>query len=244
MPTTEIAVIPLIAGTSVGDPDSHAAAVMRDTVATLHQQDGLQNVHFGSQVESPDVLQMMISKTRKNHSQPTPSRNQSLIPKLPDWTSRQHHETFMASAAYQPFVKRLGTIMSTNATIHHVDFEPTGSLAKAFSSPVTEIATFYCDREPIADWLSNASKAAKWLEEQPASAGYVSGSASYGITHEVVEYEGVKGKAAVIAIGWTSKEAHVEFRGTQTFRENIGLLRGEAEKIEMHHVVLMEGLRD
>jgi hypothetical protein len=58
MPTTEIAVIPLIAG----DPDSHAAAVMRDTVATLHQQDGLQNVYFGPQVESPDVLQMMISE--------------------------------------------------------------------------------------------------------------------------------------------------------------------------------------
>ena len=154
----------------------------------------------------------------------------------------------MASAAYAPFVKSLGTIMSGNATIHHVDFEPSGSsggaLAKAFSAPVTEIATFYCDREPIADWMSNAAKAAKLLEEQPASAGYLAGSAAYGITHEVVEREGVKGKAAVIAIGWTSKEAHMAFRGTQTFRENIGLLRGEAKGIEMHHVVLMEGLRD
>jgi hypothetical protein len=62
MPTTEIAVIPLIAGTSIGDPESHAAAVMRDIVTTLHQQDGLQQVHFGAQVESPNVLQMMISK--------------------------------------------------------------------------------------------------------------------------------------------------------------------------------------
>ena len=62
MPTTEIAVIPLIAGTSIGDPNSHAAAVMRDTAATLHQQDGLQQVHFGTQIESPDVLQMIISE--------------------------------------------------------------------------------------------------------------------------------------------------------------------------------------
>jgi len=221
MPTTEIAVIPLIAGTSVGDPDSHAAAVMRDTVATLHQQDGLQQVHFGSQVESPDVLQMMTN-----------------------WDSRQHHENFMASAAYQPFVKRLGTIMSGNATIHHVDFEPTGALIKAFGAPVTEIATFYCDREPVLDWVSNASKAAQWLEEQPASVGYLGGSAAYGVTHEVVEYDGVKGKAAVIAIGWTTKEAHMAFRETQTFRENIGLLRGEAKKIEMHHVVMMAALQE
>ena len=79
MPTTEIAVLPLIAGTSIGDPDSQAAAVMRDAVATLHQQDGLQNVHFGPQVESPDVLQMMISKqtpipARTNQDRPDPTR--------------------------------------------------------------------------------------------------------------------------------------------------------------------------
>lgn len=146
----------------------------------------------------------------------------------------------MASAAYQPFVKRLGTIMSANAQIHHVDFEPSGALTKAFSAPVTEIATFYCDSKPIPEWLSNASKAAAWLEEQPASAGYLGGA--YGITHEVVEYQGVKGKAAVLAVGWTSKEAHMAFRGTETFKENIGLLRGEAKAIEMHHVVIMAAL--
>jgi hypothetical protein len=153
----------------------------------------------------------------------------------------------MASAAYQPFVQRLGTIISGNAQLHHVDFEPSGSgggaLAKAFSAPVTEIATFYCDREPVADWLSNASKAAKWLEEQPASAGYVPRSAAYGITHEVVEREGVKGKAAVIAIGWTSREAHMAFRETETFRENIGLLRGGRGGLRCIMLCLWRGCR-
>jgi hypothetical protein len=127
--------------------------------------------------------------------------------------------------------------MSASPQIHHVDFEPAGALAKAFSAPVTEVATFYCDFEPISDWLSNASKAAKRLEEQPASAGYL--GSSYGITHEVLEYKGVKGKAAVIAIGWTNKEAHMAFRETQTFRDSIGLLKGEAKAIEMHHVVMV-----
>jgi len=235
MPTTEIAVIPLIAGASIGDPGSHAAAVMRDIVTTLHQQDGLQQVHFGAQVESPNVLQMMISKNQTPHSQAL--LKIILIPTLSDWDSRQHHETFQASTAYQSFVKRLGAIMFASPQIHHVDFEPAGALAKAFSAPVTEVATFYCDVEPISDWLSNASKAVSRLEEQPASAGYL--SSSYGITHEVVEYKGVKGKAAVIAIGWTNKEAHLAFRETQTFRENIGLLRGEAKAIEMHHVAMM-----
>jgi len=148
----------------------------------------------------------------------------------------------MASPAYQPFIKRISTILSAAASIHHVDFETPAGLTQALSAPVTEFATFYCDREPIPEWLSNAAKAAQWLESQPASAGYLGGA--YGITHEVVEYGGVKGRAAVIAIGWTSKEAHMAFRQTETFMENIGLLRGEAKVIEMHHVVVMAALAE
>lgn len=62
MPTTEIATIPVVAGTSIGNPDDHGAAVMKDTTTTLHQQLGLQQIHFGSQVENPDIVQMLISK--------------------------------------------------------------------------------------------------------------------------------------------------------------------------------------
>lgn len=63
MPTTEIAVIPVIAGTSIGDPNDHGAAIMKATSSTLHQQPGLQEIHFGTQVESPDNVQMLISKS-------------------------------------------------------------------------------------------------------------------------------------------------------------------------------------
>lgn len=146
----------------------------------------------------------------------------------------------MASPAYQPFIARIGAIMSGPAAIHHVDFSPSGALTTALSAPVTELATFYCSGAPGADWESNAAKAAEWLASEAASAGYL--GMAYGVTHEEVEYKGVKGKAAVAAIGWTSKEAHMAFRETQTFRENIGLLRGEAKAIEMHHVVLMQAL--
>lgn len=128
--------------------------------------------------------------------------------------------------------------MAGPADIYHVDFQ--GALAKALDAPVTEIATFYCEGEPGAEWLSNAGKAGEWLEREAAASGYL--GAAYGVTHEELEYKGVKGKAAVLAVGWASKEAHMEFRETETFRENIGLLRGEAKAIEMHHVVLMRAL--
>ena len=217
MPTTEIATISLTPGTSIGDPSNPGAAVLADVATTLRQQDGFQEMHFGTSVETPSSLQMLFN-----------------------WDSRQHHEAFIASDAYGPHLQRCATIMDGPVEIAHVDFEPAGALSKAISAPVTEIATFYCEGEPGSEWMSNAAKAGEWLAREAAEAGYL--GIVYGITHEEVEYKGVKGKAAVIAIGWKSVEAHMSFRETQTFKENIGLLRGEAKAIEMHHVVMMKAL--
>lgn len=217
MPTTEIALIPLTPGTAIGDPSNPGAAVLASVASTLRQQPGFCSMHFGTQVESPEVLQMLF-----------------------DWDSVSDHETFIASDAYTPHLQRCATIMAGPVDIFHVDFEPAGALSTALKAPVTEIATFYCEGEPGKDWKTNAAKAGEWLEKEATAAGYLGGA--YGITHEEVEYKGVKGKAAVIAIGWTSKEAHMNFRETQTFKENIGLLRGEAKAIEMHHVVMMQAL--
>jgi len=63
MPTTEIAIIPLKPGSNIGDPSDLSAQVLSDATATIKQQDGIQQVHFGTQHESPDVLQLMISES-------------------------------------------------------------------------------------------------------------------------------------------------------------------------------------
>ncbi|KAM0716103.1 hypothetical protein Q7P37_008617 [Cladosporium fusiforme] len=217
MPTTEFAVVPLVAGTSIGDPSHPGALIMKDSADTLHAQPGLQKVRFGTHVEDPDMLQMIV-----------------------DWDGVENHEAFMASTDYGPFIARLQPVMGGAPAISHIDFQPSASiLNNAFSAPVTEIATFYFDAEPNSDWLSNAAKAAEWLRKD--AKGFL--DVAYGITHEVVEYKGVKGKAAVIAVGWESKEAHMDFRETASFKENIGLLRGDSKAIEMHHVVFMEAVR-
>lgn len=64
--------------------------------------------------------------------------------------------------------------------------------------------------------------------------------AAFGETVEddVVKHAGqgqdVKGgKAVVLLIGWASKEKHMEFRETETFAENIGLLREKCTGAEM-----------
>lgn len=46
----------------------------------------------------------------------------------------------------------------------------------------------------------------------------------------------MKGKAVVLVIGWESKEAHLAFRETDTFKENIHFLRqgmGGAEMVSL-----------
>ena len=61
---------------------------------------------------------------------------------------------------------------------------------------------------------------------------------AYGITHEELSHEGVKGKAAVVLVGWKSDEARTAFRQTKTFEECVGLLKGEAKAIDTLHVML------
>lgn len=60
MATTEIATVPLVAGSEVGDPNNPAAKVIKDACDTLAQQDGMQSLQFGMEVENPSVLQMFI----------------------------------------------------------------------------------------------------------------------------------------------------------------------------------------
>jgi hypothetical protein len=124
----------------------------------------------------------------------------------------------------------------SKGTFHHVDFEPIGSKAKVVSAPVTGITTFYCDGAPGANWLSDAAKAAELMGRDSASTGFM--GISYGITHEELSREGVKGKAAVVLVGWKSDEARTAFRQTETFQECVGLLKGEAKAIDTLHVML------
>lgn len=59
--TTEICLLNLVAGTDIGDPNNQGSQVMKECGDELLQQDGIQQLQFGTQVENPDVLQLMIS---------------------------------------------------------------------------------------------------------------------------------------------------------------------------------------
>ncbi|KAK5132848.1 hypothetical protein LTR08_008564 [Meristemomyces frigidus] len=217
MPTTEIAVFPLVAGSNIGDPDSAAGKVVKDTFDTLKATDGMQQIQFGTRVEDPTVMQLLIN-----------------------WEAKKFHDDFIAAEAYGPFMKTLGAIIGGAPILFcHADFKPEGSLNKTLSAPVTEIAVFGFDGGPPDDYLDNVDKLRQILDEEKPD-GYL--GISGGVTYEEIEKDGVKGKAAVVAIGWQSVEVHMAFRESQSFKDNIHLLRSSAKSVDMKHVAFMQAL--
>ncbi|KAK4549275.1 hypothetical protein LTR36_007734 [Oleoguttula mirabilis] len=217
MPTTEVAVFPLKAGSNPGDPDSVTAKVLKSAFDTLNTVDGMQQIQFGPRVEDPTAFVLMVN-----------------------WDSKKHHEDFTATDAYGPFFKNVMSIVDGAPLMFvHADFKPEGSLSKTFSAPVTEMAVFYFEGGPPSDYLEGVEKLNKVLEEHTPE-GLLSSSA--GITYEDVEKDGIKGKAAIVTIGWQSIESHMAFRSSQVFKDNIHLLRSTSKKVEMNHIAFMQYL--
>ncbi|SMY28711.1 unnamed protein product [Zymoseptoria tritici ST99CH_1A5] len=218
MPTTEIFIAALKPGSNIGDPSNEAAQTLKSVGDTLIQTDGVQDIHFGMQVESPNTLQLLVT-----------------------WDKLDSHKTFMSTPTYKPFVDRILALIDGAPSMIHTDLEPAASVAPALAAPVTEIATFYFGGEAPEDYISGVHKFRDILEKEKSD-GYL--GAAIGLTVEEVEREGHKGKGAVLVIGWESVEKHMAFRETGTFKENIGLLRNGAKTLEMHHVPFMEFVRE
>jgi heme-degrading monooxygenase HmoA len=244
--TTEIATVPLLPGTSLSDSDH---TMLKETFALLHTVAGFQRFRFGIPLESPEDLQILIGKKRKEkavtipcqnfHPRPDAARKGSMgtenhnFSRI-DWDSREHHEAFAASPAYKPWLQRLDKAVDTSkAKFHHVDFEPRSSLGKAVSAHVTEFTTFFfCDGSPAEKWLHEVDQVVRSIggEDSLTSASGFMGVA-YGITHEEVSRDGVNGKSGVVVMGWESEAARKAFREMQVF-EGWLKLKGEAEAVE------------
>ncbi|TRM69246.1 hypothetical protein BD626DRAFT_473446 [Schizophyllum amplum] len=209
MPTTEIAIIPLVDGSNINDANNGAAIAVKECFDTVSEQaDGVQQYYLGMQIEDPSMLVAMI-----------------------DWDNAEKHQAWMKHPEYGPVNERIGAIFAAAGKVLHADFFPSGHLDKTIAAPVTEIALFYFDGAPPEDYIVGFVKALSILDKENDII-----SAAAGITHEELEYEGVKGKAAVVIFGWTSVDAHVAFRQTQTYKDNIGVLMRTAKKFEVKHV--------
>ncbi|KAI5361325.1 hypothetical protein Slin14017_G080580 [Septoria linicola] len=217
MPTTEVLVCPLSAGSDIGDDQNEAAKVLKEVGDRLSKTNGVQQIQFGTQIENPGVFELLVN-----------------------WESLDHHKSFMATEAYTPFLNRFLTIAGGKPTMVHADLEPAGDFSKAISAPVTEVATFYFGGDAPEGYLDGVLKFRNVINSE-GSDGFLGAAA--GVTHEDTvksPKDGHEGKAAVLAIGWESVEKHMAFRETKTFKDNIHYLRNGAKEVEMHHVQFMK----
>ena len=147
----------------------------------------------------------------------------------------------MADPVYGPFGKHLMSIVDGSLTMYHANLKPHPPSAAISSthSPVTECLTCYFSSLD-SSFEENFNRFVAAASEDTAGIRAAAG----GWLVEDIEHEkigpGKKGKAFAAFLGWDSVEAHKKFRETDTFKDNIHLLREGPVALEVHHTVFVE----
>ncbi|EXJ66106.1 uncharacterized protein A1O5_10721 [Cladophialophora psammophila CBS 110553] len=210
---TEVVFLPLKEG---NDPQGQK---LKATLETILKQGGPLRMYSGAQVEHPNVHNLFI-----------------------DWTSIGHHEKFIAWEGYKAFLDDAVSICEGPPNLYHVHFEPFPPTA-AFSE-VTEFITIYFPANYSAEdqktFHENMKKFGSivqrdWEGCRGAAGGWVAEELEDPKTSE-------KAKVYVELIGWESVDSHMKFRETQSFRDNLHLLRGakDLKNVVMVHVAAKE----
>ncbi|KAE9974330.1 hypothetical protein EG328_003914 [Venturia inaequalis] len=207
---TELAILPLLPDVDITTPGSQGHTVINGMIETLVQQTGYLGIHYGRQHESPDNLVLAI-----------------------DWNSIKSHKDFEQTEAYLPFVQKIGTIMSGPVQMRHAEFR--APLATAAVAPIVELLTLYfpdhVDRINVDTTLVEFIQTL--VDNAKGFVGYTTGWVAEELEHEKIEG---KARAYAVAIGWESLEAHMAYRDTQTFKDNIVKVRAIAKGLTVYHV--------
>ena len=217
-PVTELAKIPLKADARIEATDSAVGRTWQSTLETISQQRGYQRLRYGRQLENSNVIDLLV-----------------------DWDSVHSHHAFQTSKSYSSFLEQLETLTHGPIDLRHVEFEPwppTKAVGKS-SAPVTEVLTAYVETQD-ANYATQTKSFLSILEaEAQACTGVSSGWQLEQVAKNLFE-EDRKGHAHVSVIGWESKEKHLEFRETSTFKDNIHLLRDGSKGLEVNHTTFEE----
>ena len=132
-------------------------------------------------------------------------------------------------------LKSLEPILDGSPQLVHFELKDPSDLTAAVSAPVTEIATvFLLHRTESFD--NNLRSFARILDEHAEEfLGCVHSWILEDVEHESLG-AGVKGKACLLAIGWSSISAHLTFKESSAFEKGLELLK-DARGSEIHHTI-------
>jgi len=149
----------------------------------------------------------------------------------------------MESDAYQPFLKTLYTLLSSDPHLFHARLPASPSLlSNPFTCPVTECFHFYFPADyPESAFNTNYQNFVDAAKTAPNEAqGLTAGWSVEEQVHANLGKEGEEGKGKMFAgfVGWPSVEAHVEFQNSEAFGSVVGHLAEGPVGSKVHHVVL------
>ncbi|EXJ78459.1 hypothetical protein A1O1_08859 [Capronia coronata CBS 617.96] len=223
-PATEICFLPLKEGTNPEDTTGAVGQKFKEFFNTILAQDGCQRLYWGRQVEHPSICTLFI-----------------------DWESVGHHEKFIASATYKPFTEELGTYLTGPPRLYHVHFDPhPPAVALVDDGPIaTEFITVYFPPDYSAEDEKTFREVnmKNLLAAVAENAKGFKDSASGWVVEELDLPDGSgKAKVFVALAGWESVQAHLNFRETQSFKDNIHWLRGakDLKTLAVFHVPAQE----
>ncbi|KAJ8060115.1 hypothetical protein OCU04_010469 [Sclerotinia nivalis] len=204
MVVTEVGLMGVKAGLNVMDQSTPEGKILWGAWrAVVAAPGGPSKVYFGLEIEDPSKIWGFF-----------------------DWKSIEEHQSFAKSFGGEA-VKDLPVIMTHGEFTKHITLSPFSSAV--YESPVTEVM--------IAYFASDISQAAKdttttqlkqYLEKSVKKCPDVKEvSYGWGVENDFPIRGGEPGKVGSILtafIGWPSIDAHMKFRETEEFKDNVGLV--------------------
>ncbi|KIW20547.1 hypothetical protein PV08_01122 [Exophiala spinifera] len=205
-PVTETVLAPMSDEKIPADYSGDSGQKLKDLFTTIVAQDGCQQLFWGPQVENPGTLCLFV-----------------------DWASVDHHKKFIASEAYKPFVEAFTGLLTGSMSMYHVGFDPHPPTPTLVGSTpqVTEFITAYFPKDYSAEnqrtfheiMLAFGDVVSKTAKGFKASRGGF-------VREEVTDPKSSEPCLGYVTlIGWESVQAHLDYRETQAFKDNIVSMR-------------------
>lgn len=204
-----IATIPLKSDIVINDKSSKLHQTVGEIHAMLKQQNGFRSGYYGTEVENPSILQLVI-----------------------DWDNDDYRKSFERSPARVSMSKNFDSISSGPWQLYH--FYPTPSQTSIFgSAPIVEMVTFY-NVQPY--YISNIEKfiAGAFAGDVEGNLGHIFGP----VVEQIEKLEGgSKGPAVMACYGWAFQGAHVKFFQSDACKQYMSYVMDGAESFEFHQTI-------
>lgn len=153
----------------------------------------------------------------------------------------------LTASVYKPFMAEVSALAAGPPSLYHVHFDPhPPSDALKLGGATEALHVYFPASYSEEDQKAFEANANKFADIVKADSPDVKAIAS-GWAEEEVDIPGTeeKGRLWNALIAWTSLQAHLDYRGTQTFKDNIYLLRGakDVKGVKVFHISTEEFLK-